>query len=137
MSTGRSASIEGGCACGQVRFEVVPRIVAAGWCHCRLCQRSSGAPAVAWAEFPVGGFRFTAGTPTAWKSSTHSERLHCPHCHSYLAFRAQTGARTVSINTACLDDPSGFPPTLHIFAGTRQPWFPKDDLPAYDDYGPV
>ena len=37
----------GGCMCGAVRFELKSEPFDCGWCHCRTCQLSSGAPAQA------------------------------------------------------------------------------------------
>ena len=35
------------------------------FCHCRICQRSTGAPAPAYASFPIDLFRYVTGTPRA------------------------------------------------------------------------
>ena len=37
--------LTGGCNCGAVRFEVTEPLVAASYCHCKRCQRRSGAAA--------------------------------------------------------------------------------------------
>ena len=40
--------LEGGCLCGAVRYRISAEPHHAGYCHCRMCQRSAGAPVVAW-----------------------------------------------------------------------------------------
>ena len=35
--------LTGGCNCGAVRFEVRQPLAAASYCHCKRCQRRSGA----------------------------------------------------------------------------------------------
>ncbi|HEX6636422.1 MAG TPA: hypothetical protein VF033_02095 [Steroidobacteraceae bacterium] len=39
-----SAGLEGGCACGAVRYRLASAPFDAGYCHCEVCRRSSGAP---------------------------------------------------------------------------------------------
>ena len=40
--------LEGGCLCGGVRYRISAEPHHASYCHCRMCQRSAGAPVVAW-----------------------------------------------------------------------------------------
>lgn len=37
---------EGGCLCGALRYALSGPSIDAGYCHCRFCQRASGAPVV-------------------------------------------------------------------------------------------
>ena len=57
---------DGGCLCGKVRFRVTAPAIDTGYCHCRMCQKNSGAPAVAWATFPAESFAWTAEPPATW-----------------------------------------------------------------------
>ncbi|WP_119460186.1 GFA family protein [Rhodospirillaceae bacterium SYSU D60014] len=41
---------DGGCLCGAIRYRVSTPPLQAGYCHCRLCQRSTGAPVLSWAS---------------------------------------------------------------------------------------
>jgi hypothetical protein len=105
-----------------------------GYCHCRMCQRNSGAPVVAWATFPAASFTWTAGAPATYVSSPQVRRQFCAKCGSYLIFQHQSSAE-VSVNTATLDDPSSLPPRMHIFVESRIPWFRTDDtLPEHVGY---
>ena len=53
--------LTGGCNCGAVRFEVTAPLVVASYCHCKRCQRRSGAAASANAHPAPGAFRIVAG----------------------------------------------------------------------------
>lgn len=131
-------SQEGGCLCGRVRFRVTAEPVDSGYCHCRMCQRNSGAPVVAWVTFPSRGFSWIAGQAHSYASSARAQRQFCADCGSYMVFRSDDFPQEVSINTASFDDPNAFPPRLHIFTASRIPWFRTDDsLPSYDAYGPL
>jgi hypothetical protein len=128
---------EGGCLCGKVRFRVDAAAIESGYCHCRMCQRNSGAPVVAWTTFPLQSFSWTAGSPATFVSSPRAQRQFCSNCGSYLVFR-QRDSGEISVNTASLDDPASFPPRLHIFTESRIPWFRTDDsLPRHIGYGPL
>ena len=131
------ATYEGGCLCGKVRFSVSAEAIETGYCHCRMCQRNSGAPVVAWVTFPAASFSWIAGSPGSYVSSPKVQRQFCAECGSYLVFR-QDGSKNVSVNTTSLDDPALFAPRMHIFTESRISWFRTgDNLPHYVGYGPL
>jgi len=115
--------LEGGCLCGALRYAFEGTPGAAGWCHCRMCQRSSGAPAQAYVQLPAAGFRYVAGEPAVYRSSEHGERRFCAVCGSQIEFRDGREAGFVSLNSGTLDDPSATPPDRHIWASSELPWF--------------
>jgi len=126
----------GGCFCGRLRYEARDPIDA-GYCHCRLCQRSSGAPVLAWASFPTASFSFVKGEPESYRSSPAGLREFCASCGTQIAFRDTTSQTRIDVNIASLDDPASIEPEYHIWVGSRVPWFHiADDLPRYADAGP-
>lgn len=127
---------DGGCLCARVRFRVTAAPLDSGYCHCRMCQRNSGAPAVAWVTFPAAGFEWIAGKAAEYASSTHAVRSFCATCGSYLVYFSARSPEEISVNTASLDMPAAFPPRKHIFVESRIPWFhTDDDLPENVGYG--
>jgi len=129
--------VEGGCLCGRLRFGSAEAPVDAGYCHCRICQRSTGAPVLAWAAFPKGAFRYAEGEPAIYRSSENAQREFCQRCGTQIAFR-DDGSPHVDVNIASLDAPESVAPRWHIWTGSRIPWFDcADDLPRYEDEGPT
>ncbi len=127
---------EGGCLCGALRYAARGEPVDVAYCHCRICQRSSGAPALAWASFAEDAFAYTKGSPASYRSSAGAVREFCPKCGTQIAFR-EDGAGTVDFNVASLDQPAALSPQYHIWTGSRIPWFDTADaLPRYPDAGP-
>jgi hypothetical protein len=123
---------DGGCLCGALRFRVTALPLDSGYCHCRMCQRNSGAPVVAWVTFPATSFAWISGVPGTFASSSHGKRQFCSHCGSYLVFLSAKSPAEVSVNTASFDDPGAYPPKKHIYSESRIPWFRTDDgLPNY------
>ena len=53
--------LEGGCLCGAVRYRISAEPIDAGYCHCRMCQRSTGAPVVSWLTMSERGLRLDQG----------------------------------------------------------------------------
>lgn len=118
---------EGGCLCGAIRYQVEGAVSESGYCHCRTCQRQSGAPVVAWFAVPAPQFSFLAGTPKKFRASTLASREFCGDCGTYFLFREDDPAATLGINTATLDNPNLVPPGFHIWHESRIQWFDTGD----------
>ena len=43
--TEAATKVTGGCLCGTVRYEAEVYLQSGWFCHCRMCQKTSGAPA--------------------------------------------------------------------------------------------
>lgn len=126
--------LEGGCFCGAVRYRVEGAPIDAGFCHCRMCQRASGAPVLAWGHWRDEAFRWLEGEPAVLHSSARGERSFCGRCGTHMLFRDPTDPGLIDINVATLDDPASVPPEYHIWTASRIPWFDTiDTLPRYPD----
>jgi hypothetical protein len=133
----QTAMLTGGCLCNAVRFAFpTASVFDAGYCHCRECQRASGAPVIAFANVPSTAFHITAGTPRRYASSAQAVRGFCGACGAQLFCAPADGAGHIAVNTGCLDDPEApaTRPRLHMFAGARLSWLTiADDLPRFSD----
>jgi hypothetical protein len=130
-------TFRGGCFCGAVRFEL-SEIFDAGYCHCSVCRRFSGAPFVLWANAPGRAFRLTAGAPAGFASSDHWVRYFCPSCGAPVygrhPFPPEDGSDLVCILTPGLDDPDAVRPTAHIWCGSGLAYVDvRDALPRFED----
>ncbi len=132
-----TTELEGGCLCGALRYRLQLPAIDAAYCHCRLCQRSSGAPVLAYVSVPSGVFAYTRGEPTVFRSSSHSQREFCNVCATQLVFRKIEGATVVDVTIPSLDDPERATPEFHIWRSSRLDWFDTTDtLPRYDRQEP-
>lgn len=131
-----SSPAEGGCHCGAVRYRIGLCEGDSAYCHCRMCQRTAGAPVLAWMSVPSAAFAFVRGAPKIYRSGHASQREFCGACGTQLLYRGDHG-RSVDINTATMDDPTLAPPQYHIWCMSRIGWFDTADaLPRFDDQGP-
>ena len=129
--------LRGGCACGAVRFEI-DALHDAGYCHCTICQRFSGAPAVAWANAEGRCFRLLQGSPRGFRSSEHWVRYFCPDCGAPVYQRHREppddGTDLLCVLIPSLDEPAAVTPRAHIWCSSRLPYFDvRDDLPRFED----
>jgi hypothetical protein len=128
--------LTGGCLCGAVRYRA-GGMIRAGYCHCRMCQRASGAPVVAWVVVPRDSLAFTRGTPAEYRSSAKASRLFCGTCGSPLVFREDASSE-LDINLATLDEPARVEPSYHIYTASQQPWLRiADKAPRFAEERPT
>jgi hypothetical protein len=126
--------IQGGCACGRVRYELRSQPFDTGYCHCRICQRISGAPALVFTTVPLEDFVVIEGRELvrAYASTTFGERQFCSACGTPLTIHVQYQADTIDVTVATLDHPEALAPGYHIYDGSRIPWFDTaDTLPRH------
>ena len=116
----------GGCLCGAIRYEATPENPETWYCHCRMCQRSSGSVVATDAIIRKSEFKITRGEPKFFQSSSFAERGFCPDCGSPLIFRP-VKEDWLSIQTGTLDDPSVAPPAGHYGIESRVPWHVIDE----------
>ena len=120
-------TLEGGCLCGAVRYHLDGDIEESAYCHCRTCQRQSGAPVVAWFAIAPNAFAYTKGKPKGYRASDRATREFCGDCGTYLLFREDDATASLGVNTATLDDPAQVPPTFHIWHESHIAWFETAD----------
>lgn len=124
----------GGCFCGAVRYRVADDPIDAGYCHCRMCQRTTGAPAVAWGSWDATGFAWLTAEPATLQSSTRGQRRFCADCGSHILFSTADEPEIVDVNLVTLDHPEQIAPQYHIWTDSRIAWFDTaDTLPRYAD----
>lgn len=119
--------VEGGCACGAIRYRVKGRPLIVHCCHCRFCQRETGSAFVINALFEADRVELQGPaldlvlTPSA---SGKGQKIHrCPTCRIALFSNyAQSGDAVRFVRVGTLDDPDAFPPDVHIYTQSKQPW---------------
>lgn len=121
----------GGCLCGGIRFQCSGAVVHSLVCHCRMCQRASGASFVGLIFFSSEELLITKGKTRTYRSSSSGIRHFCAECGSSLFFERSTKSLH-GIFVGALDDPSLFKPTMHICLSSKQDWLSlSDGLPRY------
>ena len=101
MAFDAAAGLAGGCQCGAVRYRLIAEPTGANICHCRMCQKASGGPFMAFAGVRISEFVVTSGAIATFSSSDIAERGFCARCGTPLTYqgsgsdRVSTGIRTL------------------------------------------
>jgi hypothetical protein len=116
---------EGGCDCRAVRYRLEDRPLFVHCCHCRWCQRETGASFALNAMIEADRVTTLKGEPEMALTPSASGRgqriFRCPSCRIALwSFYSSDKVKFVRVGT--LDDPDLLPPDVHIFTSTKQPW---------------
>ncbi len=135
-------SFEGGCDCRGVRYRLTDVPLFVHCCHCRWCQRETGSAFALNALIESDRLKVLAGTPELVATPSASGKgqtiARCPVCRLALwSHYAGGGDRLSFVRVGTLDDPDRFPPDIHIFTASRQPWVALSEatpeMPEYYD----
>jgi len=125
-------SLQGGCYCGAVRYEIFGDTFNSTLCHCTDCRKASGAPAFAWFSVKLAGLGWLSGKPRQFRSSAHATRSFCQDCGTTLTWSTDAWPEEIDIATASLDDPAAVPPADHTYTRSRLGWMNlHDGLPKF------
>lgn len=124
---------QGGCLCGAIRYRASGAPVRGVMCHCSMCRRHSGAPALAFVHFPADAFQWTRGSVSWFASSPKAARGFCEVCGSTIGMREDALSDRVQICVGTLDDPDAVRLDDHVWTVEKIEWFDvKDDLPRFE-----
>jgi hypothetical protein len=136
----QTQTLEGGCACGAVRYRLASAPMFVHCCHCRDCQRQTGSAFALNAIIETDRIRLAGSTePAPVAVPTDSGRPHhihrCPTCQTAMwsDYGGRPQFRFVRVGT--LDDPSALAPDVHIYTRSRVPWVTlPESVPAFDEF---
>jgi hypothetical protein len=132
-------NLEGGCACGAVRYRLDSAPMFVNCCHCRYCQRQTGSAFATNAVIETDRITLLAGEPQPVAVPTEAGRPHrifrCPSCQIALWSEYGRVAALRFVRVGTLDDPTALQPGAHIYVSSKQPWVTlPDGVPAFAEY---
>src|SRR5512134_549026 len=118
MST-ESAPFDGGCTCRFVRYRMTIRPLFVHCCHCRWCQRETGASFALNALIESDRVQLLQGEVDVIDTPSNSGKgqkiARCPRCRVALwSHYAGAGAAVRFVRVGTLDEPDRLPPDIHI-----------------------
>ena len=140
MTTPSIFPLDGGCDCRQVRYRMISAPLFVHCCHCRWCQRETGASFALNAMIESDRVALLAGEPdvvdTPSASGLGQKIARCPRCRIALwSHYAGAGPLLNFVRVGTLDSPACLPPDIHIFTASKQPWVVlSPDIPAVAEY---
>ena len=117
----------GGCTCRALRYQMTSEPLIVHCCHCRWCQRETGASFALNAMIEAARVELLAGefelvnTPS---NSGKGQRIaRCPTCRIAVWSHYAGGGDAIRfVRVGTLDDANACPPDIHIFTTTKQRW---------------
>jgi hypothetical protein len=140
MSTADPFFAEGGCTCTAVRYRLKTRPLFVHCCHCRWCQRETGASFALNAMIEADRVELLRGEPEVVNTPSNSGKgqkiTRCPKCRIALwSNYAGAGDAVRFVRVGTLDQPDLLPPDIHIFTASKQPWVVlPPNAPAVAEY---
>lgn len=135
-----SETFAGGCDCKAVRYSLLSTPLFVHCCHCRWCQRETGSAFVMNALIETERVRVLSGAVemvlTPSNSGKGQKIARCSRCRIALWSHYPGGGDIFSfIRVGTLDDPDRFPPDVHIYTMSKQPWvILPEGVPAVREY---
>ena len=127
MSAREPFPVAGGCACRFVRYRMTSTPLFVHCCHCTWCQRETGSAFALNAMIEADRVELLQGevevidTPSL--SGKGQKIARCPKCRVALwSNYAGAGDAVRFVRVGTLDEAGRFPPDIHIFTSTKQPW---------------
>ena len=118
--------ITGSCLCGAIRFTVEAPVKELRACHCRNCQKASGAGGSVNAVVPSASFRLTKGTPKRYRSRADSGRIlnryFCADCGSPIYSQRESTPETMVVRAGLFDDAGEMKIAANIWTASARSW---------------
>ena len=134
------AFAEGGCTCRAVRYRLTSRPLFVHCCHCRWCQRETGASFALNALIESERVELLHGEPEIVDTPSNSGKgqkiARCPKCRIALwSNYGGAGDKVRFVRVGTLDEPDRLPPDIQIYTASKQPWVLLDPrVPAVAAY---
>ena len=127
MSGADAFPLEGGCTCRAIRYQMISAPLFVHCCHCRWCQRETGASFALNAMIEADRVVVLKGEPEVVATPSNSGKgqkiIRCPTCRIALwSNYAGAGDLVRFVRVGTLDEPDRLPPDIHIFTASKQPW---------------
>ena len=127
MTTAAGFPIDGGCSCRNLRYRMHSEPLFVHCCHCRWCQRESGAAFALNAMIETDRIESLGAQPELVATPSESGRgqqiARCPVCRiAVWSHYAGAGPTAAFVRVGTLDNPDLLPPDIHIFTASKQPW---------------
>ena len=125
---------QGGCLCGQVRYEVSGDPMAVVICHCKNCQKQSGS------TFSINMIGQADQVSLQGDLSTYADegdtgnpvnRKFCSNCGSPILSEILSQGNLIALKLGTLDDTSDIEPQTQFWCISKQNWLSLNtDMPA-------
>ena len=130
---------EGGCACGAVRYGLKTSPLVVHACHCRDCQRLTGAAYATNAGIEENNVQLISGELKSFNrkggSGADHEVFSCSLCSTAVWSKYAGGVSMLFLRVGTFDNPELVSPHTHIFTRSKHPSVVlPSDVPAFQEF---
>jgi hypothetical protein len=119
-------SLTGSCLCGAIRYAISVPVTELRACHCKSCQKVSGAGGTVNAMLPSEAFKLTQGTLKRYSAIADSGRtLHryfCGDCGSPIYSQREQNPEFLTVRAGSFDEPPPLKIAAHIWTKSARTW---------------
>ena len=130
---------QGGCLCGEIRFEITGPIHNIVYCHCSQCRKAQGSAFATNGIVKASEFNILSGegTLTGYESAPGQIKYFCKTCGSPIMSRTKSKPDQVRVRLGTIESDITERPSAHIFVTSKANWEDiTGDLPQYEGYEP-
>lgn len=129
--------LTGGCRCSRVRFRVESAPIITHCCHCRFCQKVSGAAFRINAMIETEHVRVLEGEPVPYQGEQSMKVMQCPACRTTLwTHHPHLGDGIALVGLGTLDEGERLEPEAHYFTRSKHAWVTlPPNVPAFEELG--
>src|SRR2546425_11207488 len=134
-----TVTLNGGCACGEVRYRLTAAPMFVHCCHCLNCQRHTGSAFVINLLIEADRVEIVSGAPEPInmppEGGTPNRIFRCARCR--VAVWSEYGGRSqiLVVRGGTLEEPSAVTPDVHIYTRSKLPWVAlPPSVPAFEAY---
>ena len=118
--------MNGGCCCGDVRYELRADLRGVYYCHCRDCQLHSGGAFHVLGIVDRDALIVVSGQTTAYRKPADSgftmTREFCATCGTPLFLDSDRFEEITMFAVSSLDEPQAVQPAFQIWTSSKLPW---------------
>ena len=116
----------GSCLCGTIRYTISAPVAELRACHCKNCQKASGAGGSVNAAIKSADFRLLQGKPKRYTAVADSGRtLHryfCGDCGSPIYSQREQTPEIMVVRAGTFDNAGDMKITNNIWTKSKRPW---------------
>jgi hypothetical protein len=129
-------ALQGGCLCGEVRYEIDGPLGTMSHCHCSMCRKHHGTPFATAVSAPISSFRWLSGEQSVvlFRSSPYGLRSFCGTCGSVTPILDEEMGLALC-PAGNLEGQLNVKLQGHVFVGSKAAWHTiTDQLPQHPEF---
>ena len=136
-----SSPFQGGCLCGDVRYQCSAEPMMSGHCQCNDCRRASGTGHSSHLAVPMNAVSILGAVKVYDRKADSGNvvgRAFCPSCGSPVYSVNSGMPGLMFLRASSLDDLEVFKPQVVVYTKRAAPWDHIDpNLPAFETMPPA